>query len=96
MPLFLPLTFLFLHTALVGAAHFIETGPGWDDQSPTILVLVALHYLDYPLQLVLEKPTWALVAAAGGALWFAVGLILQLGLCSIGDRPGRTSRDAPP
>lgn len=83
MPLFLPMAFLVLHTALVGAAVFIETGPGWDDQSPTILVLVALHYVDYPLRFILEKPSWALIVAAGGAMWFGVGLAVQLALRSI-------------
>ena len=80
MPLLLPFTFLLLHTTLVGAAVFIETGPGWDDQSPTILVLIALGCLDYPLKLLLQKPSWLMVAVTGGGLWFGVGLVLQLGL----------------
>lgn len=79
MPLLLPLALLCLHTALVVAAVLIEKGPGWDDQSPTILVLMALSYLDYPLKLFHQFQSWWSLAMAGGGFWFGAGLVLQMG-----------------
>lgn len=54
--------------------------------SPTILVLMLLAYLGYPLKLLFQSPGWWLIAVVGGAFWFGVGLLLQFGLRLISGR----------
>jgi hypothetical protein len=71
-----------LHTLLVGIYAWIELDHAWNDMNPTMLVMMSLHVVDYPVHQVLrhlisiqESPgTYlAVLLVAGGAFWFALG-----------------------
>lgn len=74
-----------LHSLLVGAYAWIELDGAWNDMNPTMLVMAALHVVDYPIHLVLHplinnvEDTGTYLAALlvlGGAFWFVVGLLV--------------------
>jgi hypothetical protein len=74
-----------LHTLLVGAWTWIELDDAWNDMNPTMLVMAALHIVDYPIHLVLRpfidnvEQTGTYLAATivlGGMFWFVVGTLV--------------------
>src|SRR5262245_19820245 len=75
-----------LHTLLVGAYAWIELDDAWNDMNSTMLVMVAMAKIDYPIHLLLQplinnqQSTGTYLAALlvlGGAFWFAVGTIVS-------------------
>jgi len=79
------LALVVLHTLLVGAYAWIELDDAWNDMNPTMLVMAALHVVDYPIHLVLHpvsnnvEHTGTYLAALlvlGGAFWFVLGMLV--------------------
>ena len=75
-----------LHTILVGAWAWIELDNAWNDMNPTMLVMMALYVVDYPIHLLLRpfidnvEQTGTYLAATlvlGGAFWFTVGTLIS-------------------
>lgn len=71
-----------LHTLLVGIYAWIELDKAWNDMNPTMLVMMSLYVIDYPIHQLLRPlingtestGTYLVVLAIlGGAFWFAVG-----------------------
>ena len=74
-------------------------GPGWDRDSPTILVGYAIRYLDYPVLALLDlidhrifKMTGSsfalvLIALVGSLYWFVLGCVLQWVIRRLKKRP---------
>ena len=86
--LYFPLALFVAHGVLVVVAMCIRFGPGWNDESPLILVGHLLRWVDYPLVLAVNQlkatfgelsheTLWAIFGIAGGAYWFGLGLLLQ-------------------
>jgi uncharacterized membrane protein len=74
-----------LHSLLVGAYAWIELDNAWNDMNPTMLVMVGLHVIDYPIHVILQplidnvEQTGTYLAATlalGGTFWFGVGSII--------------------
>ena len=75
-----------LHTLLVGAYAWIELNHAWNDMNPTMLVMAAMHVVDYPIHLVLSPFFGAgqqvgsylfATLILGGIFWFAIGWCLS-------------------
>lgn len=80
------LTLTGLHTLLVAAWAWIELNDAWNDMNPTMLVMAALHVVDYPIHLVLAPLVnlaqntgnyLASLLLVGGAFWFVVGSLIS-------------------
>jgi hypothetical protein len=74
-----------LHTLLVGVYAWIELDDAWNDMNPTMLVMLAIATIDYPIHLVLQPlinnqqsigTYLAATLVLGGAFWFAMGTIV--------------------
>jgi uncharacterized membrane protein len=74
-----------LHTLLVGAYAWIELNDAWNDMNPTLLVMMALYVVDYPIHLALRPlinnaesigTYLAALFMLGGAFWFIVGTLV--------------------
>ena len=87
--LWLPLVLAAMHTILITIASAIQYASGWDDMSPTMLVTIAVYFLDYPIHLTFwwlgmlpEYELWyfAQLVVTGGLLWFGVGLLMKAAL----------------
>lgn len=77
-----------LHTLLVSAYAWIELDHAWNDMNPTMLVMLAMAKIDYPIHLVLQPfinnqqsigNYLVATPVLGGAFWFAVGSIVTYG-----------------
>jgi hypothetical protein len=77
-------TLVVLHTLLVALYAWIELDDAWNDMNPTMLVMAALHVVDYPihqlLRLVISPATGvgtflAATLVLGGLFWSGVGLV---------------------
>jgi len=86
--LWLPLVFATLHTILITIASAIEYASAWDDMNPTLLVMIAAYFFDFPIHaayrhlgLLPEGPAlwyFAQLIVTGGLMWFGVGLLLKM------------------
>ena len=83
--LWLPLVFAAMHTILITIASAIQYASAWDDMSPTMLVTIAVYFLDYPIHFTFwwlgvlpGYKLWyfAQLVVTGGLLWFGVGLLV--------------------
>ena len=96
---FLPLSLVAAHALLVVLVACIMFGPGWDRDSPTILVGYAIRYLDYPVLALIDlidhrifKMTGSsfalvLIALVGSLYWFVLGCVLQWVIRRLKKRP---------
>ena len=76
-----------LHALLIGAWAWIELDNAWNDRNPTMLVMAALHLLDYPVHALLKpwidsvERTGTFLAALfvlGSLYWFIIGSLIAL------------------
>jgi hypothetical protein len=83
----LPLILASLHTLLATVAGAIEFASAWDDMNPTMLVMLAIMAVDYPIHQAFmhaglfpnDRTAWypTQLVFTGALLWFTVGCALQ-------------------
>jgi len=76
------------HTLLVAVAAAIDLNVGIDDMSPSLLLFLALYYVDLPIIAALrgfgyerlnlgDDGGYAALTVVGGLFWFIIGALLQ-------------------